>query len=128
MKETELFTIRNTTKSKLPRLPFVYIKEKILGKKYDLSVSFLSSVKQKEINSKYRGINKTTNILSFPISKNSGEITFDLLKVKKDAPLFDMKYSVFLKFLFIHGCLHLKGFDHGSIMEKQEKKYMKIFS
>ncbi len=109
-------------------VPFVSIKDKILGKDYDLSISFISAKKQKEINNKYRNINKTTNILSFPISKTSGEITFDLNKVKKDAPLFDMTFPKFLQYLLIHGCLHLKGFLHSDTMEKEEKKFMDIFS
>lgn len=128
MPETEFCTITNTTKGKHPSLPFVYMKEAILGKKYELGVSFISSKKQKEINFKTRNIDKTTNILSFPLSKNSGEITFDLSKVKKDAPLFEMTYPKFLKYLFIHGLLHLKGLDHGAIMERQEQKFLKMFS
>ena len=122
------FDITNKTKSKLPRLLFVSIKNKILGEKYELSVSFLTAKKQKEINLQYRNINTTTNILSFPFSKTSGEITFDPIKIKKDAPLFNMSYPQFLKYLFIHGCLHLKGFEHSSTMEKEEKKYLRIFS
>jgi len=121
-------TILNNTKGKLPSLPFVSIKNRILGENYELGISFLSPTKQKQINFKYRNINKTTNILSFPLSENSGEITFDPIKIKKDAILFEMSYPQFLKFLLIHGCLHLKGFEHSSIMEKEEKKYLKIFS
>ena len=109
-------------------VPFVSIKNKILGKNYDLSICFLSPSKQKIINFKYRKINKTTNILSFPFSENSGEITFDLAKVKKDAKLFNMTFPVFLRYLLIHGLLHLKGFEHSATMEKEEKKFMKIFS
>lgn len=128
MPDTEFCTIKNSTKGKLPRLPFVYIKNTILGEEYELGVNFVGAKKQREINKAYRGIDKTTNILSFPLSKNSGDITFDLVKVKKDAPLFDMTYPKFLKYLFIHGLLHLKGYDHGAIMDKQEKKFLKKFS
>jgi len=121
-------TITNNTKGKLPRLPFVSMKNKILGKNYEFGLSLLTPHKQKQINLKYRGKNTTTNILSFPLSKNSGEITIDPIKVKKDAPLFEMSYSHFFKYLVIHGMLHLKGFEHSSTMEKEEKKYLKIFS
>ena len=121
-------TITNKTKGKLPRLPFVNIKNKILGTQYEFGLSLLSSSAQKKINYTYRGKNETTNILSFPLSKNSGEITIDPIKVRKDAPLFGMSYTQFFKYLFIHGCLHLKGFEHSSIMEREEKKYLKIFS
>jgi probable rRNA maturation factor len=120
-------TVLNKTKGHLPRCPFVSIKNKILGDNYELSLSFLTSSSQKKINFKYRGKNETTNILSFPLSKDSGEITIDPIKAKKDAHLFDMTYTQFIKYLVIHGCLHLKGFEHSSTMEKEEKKYLKIF-
>jgi len=124
------FTITNKTKGTptLVGVPFVSIKNKILGKNYELSLSLLTSQKQKQINLKYRGKNETTNILSFPLSKTSGEITIDPIKVKKGASLFSMTYPQFFKYLFIHGCLHLKGFEHSSIMDKEEKKYLRIFS
>lgn len=128
MLDTGFCTITNKTKGHLPRCPFVSIKNKILGEKYEFGLILLTSLKQKEINLKYRGINKTTNILSFPLSKNTGEITIDPQKVKKDAPLFGMTYTKFFKYLVIHGCLHLKGFEHSSTMEKEEKRYLKMFS
>jgi probable rRNA maturation factor len=120
--------IQNKTKGRLPRLPFVSIKNAVLGEKYDLSVSFLSSSEQKKINKIYRKKDKTTNVLSFSLSKTSGEITFDAIKAKRDAPDFGMTYPYFLKYLFIHGLLHLKGFEHSSRMEKEEKKFLKKFS
>jgi len=128
MTDTGFCTITNKTKGHLPRCPFVSIKNKILGEKYEFGLSLLTPNEQKKINMKYRGIDGTTNILSFPLSKTSGEITIDPLKLKKDAPLFDMSYTKFFKYLFIHGCLHLKGFEHSSTMERQEKKYLKMFS
>ncbi|HLP86642.1 MAG TPA: rRNA maturation RNase YbeY [Candidatus Paceibacterota bacterium] len=128
MLDTDFCTIKNKTKSKLPSLPFVSMKDKILGKKYEFGLSLLTPLEQKKINFKYRGKNETTNILSFPLSKTSGEITIDPIKVKKDAPLFDMTYPQFFKFLVIHGMLHLKGFEHSSTMEKKEKEYLRMFS
>lgn len=128
MEDTELCTITNKTKGKLPGLPFVSIKEAILGKKYDFGLTFISPVAQRKLNKTYRGKDDTTNILSFPLSKNSGEITIDLLKAKSEAHLFEMTQVEFIKYLFIHGCLHLKGYEHSSTMEKEEKKYLKIFS
>ncbi|MFA6251676.1 MAG: rRNA maturation RNase YbeY [Candidatus Paceibacterota bacterium] len=128
MLNTGYCTITNRTKGHLPRCPFETIKNKILGKNYELGIIFLPASKQKQINLTYRGKNETTNILSFPFSKTSGEITFDLLRVKKDSSLFEMSYPEFLKYLLIHGCLHLKGFEHSSTMEEQERKYLKMFS
>lgn len=128
MTESTLCTITNKTKGKLPRLPFASMKDKILGPKYELSVGFLTPAMQKKINMAYRGKDNTTNVLSFPFSKKSGEITFDLALARKEAPDFGMSYTKFVTYLFIHGCLHLKGYDHSSTMDKEEKKYLKIFS
>ena len=76
--ESEFFTILNKTKGKLPRLPFVSVKNKILGEKYELSLTILGAKEQRKINRIYSGIDETTNIISFVLSKNSGEIQFDL--------------------------------------------------
>lgn len=123
-------TVTNKTKGTPTPVgvPFVLIKNKILGKNYDLSLVILTPQAQKKINLKYRNINKSTNILSFPLSEKTGEITIDPLKLKEDASLFKMTYTQFFKYLFIHGCLHLKGFEHSSTMDKLEKKYLKMFS
>ena len=54
--------------------PFVKMKEKILGKSYSLSLNFVGVKKIKTLNSKYRKIDRPTDILSFPLSKKDGEI------------------------------------------------------
>ena len=36
-------------------------------------------------------------------------------------------FALVVLFVFIHGCVHLKGFDHGDKMEKVEEKFRKIF-
>ena len=121
-------TIINETNGKLPRLPFVSMKEKILGKKYELGISFIGPVKSRKLNNTYRNKNNSTNILSFPTSNNSGDIFIDLSTAKKEAPKFNRNFDNFIAFLLIHGLTHLKGFDHGDKMEEAEKKYRKFFS
>ncbi len=118
----------NMTKSARPRVPFVAIKDKILGKDYELSLVFATRALSKKLNFKHRGKNNPTNILSFPLDKKSGEIFIEPVQVRLDAPNFDMSYTKFMKFLFIHGCLHLKGMQHSSTMDKAEQKFLKLFS
>ncbi len=120
--------VKRMTKGKLPSLPFVSAKEAILGKNYELSIVFVGAKKSHALNLQYRGKDKPTNVLSFPNSKTSGELIFCLSQVRKDAPDFEQSYEEFLVFLFIHGLLHLKGFDHGSRMESEERKFLKKFS
>lgn len=121
-------TIRNTTKGKLPRLPFVRIAEAVLGKDYELSFVIVSSKKSQELNHTYRGKDNPTNILAFPLEENEGEIFLDLKKARADAPLFERPYTNFIGFLFIHSLFHLKGFEHGSTMERQERKVRALFN
>lgn len=123
----ENFSITNETKGSLPRLPFENIKEKILGKKYELSLIFVTEKKITALNKTYRNINKPTDILSFPISKNLGEIFICQKYSIKKAKEFEREYNNFIAFLFIHGCVHLQGYDHGNKMEKEEIKYRKYF-
>ena len=101
------------------------IAEKTLGKKYSLSFSFIRPAEIKKLNLIYRGKNKATDILSFPLSKNEGEIFICKSEARKEAKKFDRKYYNFLLFLFIHGCVHLKGFDHSATMEGIELKIRK---
>ena len=121
-------SITNTTKGKLPRLPFVKMAVAVLGEEYEGSLVVASSRRVRELNRTYRGKDKETNILSFPLEKKEGEIFLDLAKARKDAPLFDRSYSNFIGFLFIHALFHLKGFDHSAIMERNERAIRKAFA
>ncbi len=115
------------TKDTLPRVSFALIKDTILGEKYELSLVFCGNRKSKELNKKYRNKDYTPNVLSFPLDKNSGEIFINPHVAKKEAPNFQKSYKNFVGFLFIHACLHLKGMEHGSRMDKAEKKFQRKF-
>lgn len=122
-----MLTITNRTKGKLPSLPFVKMKNAALGKNYELSLVCIGNTASRRLNKAYRGKDAPANILAFPLSKTEGEIFIDLKKARADAPLFARAYSNFVGFLFIHGLLHLKGFDHGSNMERKEAQLRKRF-
>ena len=93
---------------------FEKIKNKVLGTNYELSLVFVSDPIIRRLNHIYRGIDKPTNVLAFPLSKTSGEIFINRWRAKP----FGVKY------LFIHACLHLKGMKHGYTMEQAEKKLL----
>jgi rRNA maturation RNase YbeY len=111
----------------IPVVPFLSIKEKILGKTYNLTIVFCSPKESKLNNKKYRDKDYPTNILSFPLSKNEGEIYISLKTARTDAKKFDMSYQKFLHLLVIHGCLHLKGHAHGSTMVNEENHHINKF-
>ena len=123
------FTISSTLKN-TPRINGVFfrkIKDKVLGESYDLSLIFVGVKKIKELNTKYRDKKYATDVLSFPLDKNSGEIFINLDIANKKSKEFDRTSSNYLSFLFIHSLLHLKGFDHGSRMEEKEVEIRNIF-
>ena len=97
---------------------FSLLKDEVLGKTYDLSVAFLLPVKMRAVTKHTKKVNKVSNVLSFPLSKTSGEI----LLCRKAAPPYTIPY------LFIHGLLHLKGLKHGARMESAEQQLLARFS
>jgi probable rRNA maturation factor len=106
---------------------FSKIKNDILGRDYSLSIAYVRAAKSRELNKKYRKKDRATNILSFPLRKNMGELVLCPEVIKKEAKNFDRTFEEFLGFLVIHGMLHLKGRQHSSKMEAEEEKYDKKY-
>jgi len=126
LKEKSFDTItlkRHERESSFMRSSFVNVKNNILGKQYSLSIAYVSEKKSREINKKYRKKDKATNVLSFSLRKNEGEIILCPAVIKREAKNFEKTFRQFLGFLVIHGMLHLKGMKHSSTMEREEKKY-----
>ena len=106
-------------------------KYRFLNKKVSLTVLLSNNKIIKKLNKEFRGKNKSTDILSFPFTKN--------LKISKQIYIGDIiisynfidkpktqKLKLFEKKLikiFIHGFLHLLGFDH--LKNKEYKKMLK---
>lgn len=125
MRNTEThLDIINLTKGALPRVPFVDLYRDILGTKYALSISFVSRAKMRELSQRYKGDPTHMNILSFPLSKTSGEIVISLAAAKNERLLYGRGCHQHVAFLVIHGMLHLAGHAHGSKMESAEKRLL----
>ena len=108
-------------------MEFEKIKQDILGKRYSLSIAYVSEKKSRELNKRYRKIDKATNVLSFALHKDVGEIILCKSVIRKELKKFDRTFEQLLGFLVIHGMLHLKGMTHGTKMEKFEDLYCKKF-
>jgi probable rRNA maturation factor len=117
------FTLTNTTANRSP-VPFLKIKEAILGKEYQLSLALVGEKRAREVNRRSRHKDYAPNVLSFPLGRQAGEIYLAPSVARKEAPSFGHSFKRHLTFLYIHGLLHLKGYDHGRSMEKLEEKYL----
>lgn len=115
------------TGTKISKIGYEKIADFALGKNYELSLVFIGPKKMRELNFKFRQKDKSTNILSFPLSKNEGEIFICPAVAKDEIKIVKRPIAEYLKYLFIHGITHLKGFDHGSKMEKEENKIREKF-
>ena len=94
-----------------------------------------------KLNSEYRSKNKVTDVLSFPIDSAFeeeiipgmplGSIVISADLVKEKSTEFGHTIQDELSLLFIHGLLHLLGFDHEidhGEMRKKEKEIIETFN
>jgi probable rRNA maturation factor len=89
--------------------------------------SFVSQPEIKRLNKQFRGINRITDVLSFPDGdtdpetnkKFLGDILICRSVAKRQAELYGQTPEREITFLKIHGLLHLFGFDHQT--ESDEK-------
>ena len=119
-------SITSTVKS-YPRHKYADMADKILGKRYELSLVFVGKTRAATLNKTYRNKTYSPNVLSFPLDTQTGEIFICPQVAASEAAKFDLTPKGYIGFLFIHGCLHLKGLDHGDTMDKQEAKWVKHF-
>lgn len=136
----------NNYESKIKSITDIIFKKFNIKINYIVEVNIISNKKIREINNKYRKINKITDVLSFSflekkikIQKNNkivqilGEIDISINKVKQQAK--KQKHSIFYEFcyLYVHGLLHLLGFNHiktdeANLMFREQKQILKKIS
>ena len=122
------FSVTNKTNGRLPRLPFLDIKNAVLGKQYKASLVFAGNSLSRILNKRYRKKNKPTNVLSFSLEKKAGEIFIDMEEARREARANKGALKNQVGYLLIHGLFHLKGYRHNSTMEKKEARIRKKFS
>ncbi|MEY2665358.1 MAG: hypothetical protein RLZZ480_463 [Candidatus Parcubacteria bacterium] len=118
----------SSTIATYPEHPYETIKNTILGKQYALSLTFVGEARAQKLNIAYRQKDYVPNVLSFPLDEKTGEIFICPAVAKKQAKDFNLSIDGYIAFLFIHGCVHLKGHDHGDTMDKLEQKYARQFN
>lgn len=122
-------SLSNHSRQKLPVAQHVLqsVKNAVLGRSFELSIAFVSPAAIRRLNRIYRGKDAATDILSFTLDPGSGELVVCSSEARQSALRFSRPYRKFLLFLLIHGMLHLKGMQHGSRMESEERRFQKRF-
>jgi probable rRNA maturation factor len=88
-----------------------------------LSLAFVSPRTARALNAHYRGKSYTPNILTFPLGPREGEIIMCPAVTRRQARAEGSDYAQFMKRLFIHGLLHLRGYAHGTKMRSAEYRF-----
>lgn len=94
----------------------------------EIELIITSNAEMRELNANHRAIDKATDVLSFPYEQTPmaplGSIVISEDFVKEKAHEFSHKQSDELALLFIHGLLHILGYDHevdsGEMREKEK--------
>jgi len=115
-------------------------KYRFIKKKVSLTILLSNNKNIKKLNKKFRNKNKPTDILSFPsekklnIKKSSyiGDIVISYEFMNKPKVLSILEFKNKVTKIFIHGFLHLLGYDHIKLKDfkkmliEEEKIYKTI--
>lgn len=95
-----------------------------------------------ELNSRYRGLDRPTNVLSFPVADDwpaiageprpLGDLVVCAAVVRREAAAQHKPPEAHWAHIVIHGALHLVGYDHeteqdAGVMENEERKLLARF-
>lgn len=91
----------------------------------EVSVSFVDNGEICRLNKIYRGMDKSTDVLSFPLGENGvydinnetgacllGDVVISMETAVKQAKLYNHSPEREVGFLTVHSMLHLLGYDH----------------
>ena len=91
----------------------------------EISVKFVDDEEIRELNKEYRNIDKSTDVLSFPLGENGeydlnndtgaymlGDIVISIDHAIAQAEMYGHSIEREIGFLTVHSMLHLLGYDH----------------
>jgi probable rRNA maturation factor len=107
----------------------------------ELSILIVGDSKMRSLNRRFRGIDRTTDVLSFPqidrrpasykaVPLLLGDIVINPHQIKRQAIENNVPFKRELRHILIHGLLHLLGYDHERSdpervkMERREEKLL----
>lgn len=102
-----------------------------MAERGQFSLAFVSNRQIQKLNKEWMGKDKATDVLSFPLSLDPppsteipwevGEVVISVERAQEQAHEYGHSVDRETAFLFVHGMLHILGFDH---MEPDEEKDM----
>jgi probable rRNA maturation factor len=80
------------------------------------TIAFVSDRRIRELNHQFRGVDKATDVLSFPAEEESnlGDVAVSVETAALQAKENGMSFENEIAQLILHGLLHLSGYDHAT--------------
>ena len=92
------------------------ILERVGRKESSATIAFVSDERIRRLNQKYRGLDRPTDVLSFPASDEDevelGDIAVSVERARAQAKQNGLTFEQEIAQLILHGLLHLCGYDH----------------
>ncbi len=102
-----------------------------LAREASVTVRYVAEAEGRRLNREFRGKNYPTNVLTFiyETAPLSGDIVICAPVVAREAKEQDKEIAAHHAHLFVHGMLHLQGFDHerdadARRMERHERRLL----
>lgn len=98
------------------------------GQKGRINLVLINDQEIRELNKKFRRIDRATDVLSFNMNEDGvlGDIAISTDTAKRNAQRYRVSLPREMKRLVVHGVLHILGYDHGEEMRRAEKIYQKL--
>ena len=93
------------------------------GRSGEVSLVITDDAHIRELNRKYRSVDKPTDVLAFPMGDDEvlGDIVISVDRVEEQALAYRQSFEQEMARLLVHGVLHLLGYADGN---RQQKKKM----
>jgi rRNA maturation RNase YbeY len=115
-----MLSIRNLTRSSVPKVPFDKALSHLLPS-WEMSLVFVGEQRAQAFNVSLRQKDYVPNVLSYEVGKKSGEVIICPMVARRECKKYDLSPEHFMLYLFIHALVHLKGHPHGATMEQLER-------
>ena len=114
--ETEVIILEHETEGTSARALSLFAAkaQRAVGLRGEVNIRIASSRELQELNRRFRGKNRPTDVLSFPSEtpKLAGDIAISAEIATANAAEMGHSPQTELKVLILHGLLHLAGYDH----------------
>ena len=103
---------------------------------YQVTLTIVPDARIRQLNREHRGIDKVTDVLSFPLTDQDGasfvlppaapthlgDVVVALEQARRQAALYEHSFERELAYLTAHGILHLLGYDHEDEEDKVQMR------